>query len=366
MATVNFSIDDSFGQLLTDIAQEKLLYDFDIQGGLRVLSDSGINMPDVALDILFGRIQLGVEDNKYLVPINESKPLPIIDRFDRKYKEIQETTGGLLRSLEHIPFDYELTLPWHTLIEVLENEDFDIEEEIRNAPIVEQLDSLLRVVRNFLDETFRFYRWSAEIQNIVNSRYQDLYCREVNGVRIPMELDVLMGPQMVQTRLAGILKGYHEGGYKSFAKDLQKFTDAMMEISSIEFLTPSDTLKDAGWLSPDGIYYGLDGEISNMLHNQIADFLLDQGVIPTDYSPEGFHNPDKYLNETGWIRQHDNWLLTDAYHYDKEVTQEQLKVLTRLMRDKHRTVIVGFERKEFTMGQIMMMDKIMLRRNFKL
>jgi len=70
---------------------------------------------------------------------------------------------------------------------------------------------------------------------------------------------------------------------------------------------------DAGWLSPDGVYYGLRGEISNMLHIQIADALQEKGIVPS--KPEGEVgvelNAMEWLETHGWIKIHGN-----NVHYD--------------------------------------------------
>jgi hypothetical protein len=65
---------------------------------------------------------------------------------------------------------------------------------------------------------------------------------------------------------------------------------------------------DAGWLSPEGDFYGDVGETSAMIHMNLADDLfkkrynkqmLDDGV--TEF---GNLNPDNWLEKNGWIKIH--------------------------------------------------------------
>lgn len=52
---------------------------------------------------------------------------------------------------------------------------------------------------------------------------------------------------------------------------------------------------DAGWLSPDGVFYGDNGPTSSMIHLRIAEILN-----------KGDWNGDRILEEKGWIKIHGN------------------------------------------------------------
>lgn len=357
---VNFTIGDNYGQLITDIAQEKLLYNYDLEGALEFLYKTGIKDRELCFDILFGKIQLGVEDNKYLIPVYESKLPPILELHEIRLRDIRDSLSGLRRSLDNLPFDYSLNLEWNVLLQTLGDNEFDIEEHIKDTETVQNLELLIKVVRDFLDTTFKFYTYSKQVQAVINSKYQDLYCRKVNGKYIPVEFEILQGPEMLNTKLGLLLSGIQEHEYKSFARDLDKYTKALIAINRGEILEPSDKIHDAGWVSPDGLYYGLDGETANMLHNQIADFLQKQGLVPKEYE----NNPEVYLGEQGWMKQHGRWLLTDAYFHNKEVTDSQLKTLGKLTRDIYPSFLVGFQRVEFTITNLLMMDQIMRKKHF--
>ena len=71
---------------------------------------------------------------------------------------------------------------------------------------------------------------------------------------------------------------------------------------------------DAGWLSPEGEFYGADGETSAMIHMNLADKIFD---APTNkYAVQmardnvdkfgGNDGPDYWLEKHGWIKIHHN------------------------------------------------------------
>ena len=88
--------------------------------------------------------------------------------------------------------------------------------------------------------------------------------------------------------------------------NVQKYIDAAMEIDAVmsKGIEPVNIMDNysAGWLSPEGLYYGLNGEIANMLHNQIADALKEQGIVLNDEDS----NPDAWLEQHGWVKIHGN------------------------------------------------------------
>ena len=77
---------------------------------------------------------------------------------------------------------------------------------------------------------------------------------------------------------------------------------------------------DAGWLSPDGTYYGGLGETSSMIHMNIADEmfkkLFDPDLLIKDKSRDGQYeilnsmfnreDPESYLMKNGWMKIHTN------------------------------------------------------------
>lgn len=82
---------------------------------------------------------------------------------------------------------------------------------------------------------------------------------------------------------------------------------------------------DAGWLSPDGDFYGLNGSTGNMLHLNIAERLLASKKIPV----KEMRNPDRWLEENGWVKVHHDWILFSGSFYGKTLTEAQIDKLYR-------------------------------------
>lgn len=74
---------------------------------------------------------------------------------------------------------------------------------------------------------------------------------------------------------------------------------------------------DAGWLSPDGKFYGADGSVSSMLHLNIAD-MIDKNTSIIKNPTSG---PDFELEKLGWMKIHHNFV-TGAYRYKKELSDD--------------------------------------------
>lgn len=66
---------------------------------------------------------------------------------------------------------------------------------------------------------------------------------------------------------------------------------------------------DAGWLSPKGEFYGLRGTKANLLHITIANALIENGVLPSEF-PDGVTSVDRLLEVLGWVRRRRTLLCT--------------------------------------------------------
>jgi len=94
--------------------------------------------------------------------------------------------------------------------------------------------------------------------------------------------------------------------------DVQNYVQAAIEIDEVlsKGIEPVDIMSNytAGWLAPNGDYYALNGEIANMLHNQIADALQEAGIVPKKPDEEigAEINPDAWLEQAGWVKIHGN------------------------------------------------------------
>lgn len=130
---------------------------------------------------------------------------------------------------------------------------------------------------------------------------------------------------------------------------------------------------DAGWLSPEGVYYALNGGIANRLHNQIADALLLAGIIPVNLKGDNRKNPDAWLERNGWVKIHGDWILYDGWNLFKyggkpiPITEAQQKQLCRYGQVCHKGLLsLGYEKEKVSAAKIGMLDIPMLKNYFEL
>lgn len=100
-------------------------------------------------------------------------------------------------------------------------------------------------------------------------------------------------------------------------------------------IKPNDILdmNSAGWLAPNGDWYGLDGDIANQLHNQIAEALVKAKIIKLEKDDVYGFNPDLYLAKNGWVKVHGHGLMYEGYNNQKHYDRPNLP-LTEIQKEK--------------------------------
>lgn len=113
----------------------------------------------------------------------------------------------------------------------------------------------------------------------------------------------------------------------------------------------------AGWLSPDGDFYGLNGSTGNLLHLNIAERLLASKKIPV----KEMRNPDRWLEENGWVKVHHDWILFSGSFYGKTLTEAQIEKLYRYGQVCHRGVLrLGTAQTQITAVRLRATEPLML------
>lgn len=114
---------------------------------------------------------------------------------------------------------------------------------------------------------------------------------------------------------------------------------------------------EAGWLSPEGDFYGLSGGAGNLLHLNIAERLLASKKIPA----KEMQNPDRWLEENGWVKVHHYWILFSGSFYGKTLTEAQIDKLYRYGQVCHRGVLrLGSSCIEITAERLRATEPLML------
>lgn len=381
---VGFTLGEGAGQLIVTIAREHLLYSLNPEKALRTIKDSLIGCEtQTALDILIGKIILftdkdGVSLNGvvYHPVIHKEYPLLDIEKWSaEKLLQIIDTATGWKESLTELrnciiknrgKFDF--TVKYEYLIKYFYDGDAENLIEI-DDDVISSIKYCIVGIKNFLEESFR-----------VISVIEWLY--KVYPDYIPDGFTILPEPvRNLSTELMELMTGDElvESFIRKNTIQMKMVDDFIKNERNIKEtlgsgIKPVDITKgwSAGWLSPTGDYYALNGSISNMLHNQIADALLMAKIIPiTENRKDIRENPDRWLEKNGWVKVHGNHILYDGYNRIR--LNEKLIPLTAQQKEKlieygnscFRGILqVGYMREPIPAARLGNVDDIMLAKYF--
>jgi signal recognition particle subunit SEC65 len=312
--TVNFRVGEEFGILLMNIAQEHLIYSYDPIKAINSILESlqGCSM-EMALQILKGDIVLLVDvKEQNIIPSNRTEAhdniFPKIDLLDfMKYHadNVKEhgkaIIDGMLSLQRQIKLDFKyinINIGYDDIFKFIAGDNDAILEHL-------QENTEIGSVKNFLDTTKRFIEEAMKIQSTMKWM--------INSYGLN-NLDYQLYYSYVTETLNDIVYYLNQTLKLEFSMDnvvgdnLQYYLDSIKEIDMVlsEEIKPVDILSNysAGWLAPNGDFYGLNGDIANMLHNQIANALYEAKIVPEGEANE--NNPDTWLEQNGWVKIHDN------------------------------------------------------------
>lgn len=127
----------------------------------------------------------------------------------------------------------------------------------------------------------------------------------------------------------------------------------------------SDT--DAGWLSPEGDYYGLKGAVANFLHIQIADLLQMTRRIPTVEDMKA----DAWMSQNGWVKIHHDEVYYDGYYQSQHgypmvpLTDIQKNRIAQYGKALYNGVLkFGVSKQECRVSKFQQMDEFAIRKLF--
>jgi hypothetical protein len=230
------------------------------------------------------------------------KPINFNEFFKLKRSEFEQHTDNLLAQLKelkkylriHDPYKIEVRI--ENVIKFLYGNDEYLFNEIKNDYQLDQLKSFITVIKRFIEEYNKIKKLEIKVKYLYPDINIDFY---VSNIKILYNVfsDIsnnLLGSVGIQTKTDD---------------DVQNYIDNTIKIREIitNGIEPVDIMDNysAGWLSPQGDYYALNGDIANMLHNEIADALQAKGIIPkTDDEGDEINNPDSWLEQHGWVKIH--------------------------------------------------------------
>ncbi len=357
--TVHFRVGADAGILMHNIAQEHLLYSNDLDKAMRMFSESlGGEVPeDMVLKLLSGEMLLLVDEEAQMFNVVERKNYMHLDDiypkqidFEKfvadKQEEIDKHVDSLDKGLDFIinefryKTSYRMDIPTKSFMNYIygKDEEFieDIMEELEYDDDVQQMKSLIRITRDFIAKTANLARMVKRLEAMYNIK------RQLNTY------DLTNLAQKVQTVASAEFTLFTEGDDDV----LNSYMEASSEIDAVlnRILDPVDIMDNysAGWLSPGGDYYALNGEIANMLHTQLADKMQEQGMIPKHENNDTDRaeiNPDAWLEQQGWVKIHGNNVQFGGCLNDKlgktnvNMTKKQIEIIKDYIDNCHQCII---------------------------
>lgn len=355
---LTFTIGKGFGQMLQRIAWEKLTEKYNPREAVEIITKSLPGCTEgMAVDILDGKIILGEDEatQEVLGTPGEGGKFDRWIKITRAALEVEatewvETLEGLRQTIADAGGEFKFTVRYPELVSYISG---DTDAGILDNPhsgTVEQIKGAVEGATNFfvkVSEVYGVIVWMCDALNISRVLFSD------SVLRVRTIIDSLMcsDPEVE----ASIRK-------QDFQKQrLSEYMENEMKIEEYHKteLKPVEITEgyDAGWLSPDGDFYGLNGSTGNLLHLNIAERLLASKKIPV----KEMRNPDRWLEENGWVKVHHDWILFSGSFYGKTLTDVQIEKLYRYGQVCHRGVLrLGTSQTQVTAVRLRVTEPLML------
>ena len=374
MAEVNFTIGDGFGKMLYNLAVEKVLEGMNPEAGIKTITDSLIGCPvNYAISVLKGDIFLDVENENVI----------LIDNYDElSHPYTPRSIDAFVKSKS----DYYMQQieDWKPVLAAF-RESFTRD----NVFLMEKMSA---------SKIFQYFMGEAEIEElfenaddnvIVNTKYiaqgvQNClklvmdwvtYLRKVHKM---LDVDTTYHINTIETQAASLQRCINQI-YEMCLRPLERtdndlvtrFLDSTHQIdevisTGIKPVNIEDKY-DACWIAPDGTTYGLNGEYANMLHNTIADALIDAGIVSYKSDEEKKYGSHFLLEKRGFVKVHHDNVLFSGYDDSirKSMTAEQVKQLIKYGNNCYGgKLFFDYDKKFCSTAKLSSMEPLMYRKLF--
>jgi hypothetical protein len=336
--TLHFRCAADTGLLITNIAYEHLIYDCNPKKAIETITESlQGSTPEFALKVLKGEYIIGfdVDEQCFIVDTERNEELhkdyPKINPIEFMENQLEKITdngigqpdgqpNGLVallkavqRKMKRNSFMISVAFDYDDIFNFIAGNNEAVLDELNYNHEINEIKTVIITTKKFIERTilvmslmewmfqnFDDFKTDNENHWLVGVKNNERY-HQIKGECHDVLMDVT---QTLQDTILGRLDDLDLE-----EKELNDYIKATNEITTTlsAGIKPVNILDNysAGWLAPNGDYYGLNGEIANMLHIQIANALLSAGIIPSDYQEQAF-NPDIWLEQQGWVKIHDN------------------------------------------------------------
>ena len=325
--TLRFTLGDDAGKLIMEIALENLTIKYDIEHALSMITGCLIDCPnELALDILVGKKIIIVNDDHSTVSVierdQEHDDYPKLDirnwigyKVETMHKDACEICDLLFDVAKDISEDgtVNVSVDILSVIHQYESDEYsELLNDIISLPEIDRPIGVIEVSNRFIEKAYKVFQVFRFLKDYYPSEWE-----EPTGMADLYSM-VQVIDQRVRTLLSNSLPAITAMvglGLPGKQSSLERYLVSSVEISKTieDGIMPVDICDryDAGWLSPKGVFYGMNGEIANMLHIQIADALQEKGIIPS--KEEGEVSADGWMSRNGWVKIHHDWILYDGY-----------------------------------------------------
>lgn len=272
---LTFTIGKGFGQMLQRIAWEKLTEKYNPREAVEIITKSLLGCTEgMAVDILDGKIILGEDEATQEVTGTPGAGGKFNDWIREQRIHLEEEAKEWVKSLEGIRQEiadaggkFEFSVRYPELISYLSGDKDAGLLDYPRSNVVEEIKGTVEGAKNFfvkVSEVYEVIVWMCDALNTSRVLFSDSVLR----VRAILDSLACSDPEVE----ASIRK-------QDFQKQrLSEFMENEMKIEEYHKteLEPVEITEgyDAGWLSPDGDFYGLNGSTENLLHLNIAERLL--------------------------------------------------------------------------------------------
>lgn len=351
---LTFTIGKGFGQMLQRIAWEKLTEKYNPREAVEIITKSLPGCTEgMAVDILDGKIILGEDEatQEVLGTPGEGGKFDIWIKITRAALEVEatewvETLEGLRQTIADAGGEFKFTVRYPELVSYLSGDKDAGLLDNPHSDVVEQIKGAVEGATNFfvkVSEVYEVIVWMCDALNISRVILPD----PVLSMHTILDSLMCSDPEVE----ASIRK--QDFQKQRLSEWMEEREENQTELEPVEITEGYD----AGWLSPEGDFYGLNGSVGNLLHLNIAERLLASKKIPV----KEMRNPDRWLEENGWVKVHHDWILFSGSFYGKTLTEAQIEKLYRYGRVCHRGVLrLGTAQTQITAVRLRATEPLML------
>lgn len=349
-----FTIGKGFGQMLQRIAWEKLTEKYNPREAVEIITKSLLGCTEgMAVDILDGKIILGEDEATHEVLGTPGAGGKFNDwireqriHLEEEAKEWVWVLERLRQTIADAGGKFEFSVRYPELISYLSGDKDAGLLDYPRSNVVEEIKGTVEGAKNFfvkVSEVYEVIVWMCDALNMSRVILPD----PILSMHTILDSLMCSDPEVE----ASIRK--QDFQKQRLSEWMEEREENQTELEPVEITEGYD----AGWLSPDGDFYGLNGSTENLLHLNIAERLLASKKIPV----KEMRNPDRWLEENGWVKVHHDWILFSGSFYGKTLTEAQIEKLYRYGQVCHRGVLrLGTAQTQITAVRFRATEPLML------